>query len=153
MIKTTGSLRRIIAITLPPVILCLVAMRQLYLTNDHRLVSWKGGGFGMFASLDDWSTRRILFECRTEADLYKQTFPQKGAPSQLNESQLAWARLTSFFSEDKIYEPEFGIDNLRQSAECITCPDLTLRRLKFDLDTKVLSWSTLFKTSIGKECQ
>jgi hypothetical protein len=35
-----------------PAILIVLACRQLYLAHSHHLTPWKGGGFGMFATLD-----------------------------------------------------------------------------------------------------
>lgn len=35
-----------------PIGLVLIACLQLYLVHVHNLVPWKGGGFGMFASVD-----------------------------------------------------------------------------------------------------
>ncbi|MEM9162688.1 MAG: hypothetical protein AAGC54_06410, partial [Cyanobacteria bacterium P01_F01_bin.4] len=42
-----------------PLLLCTVALRQIFLTQTVGLSSWHGGGFGMFASVDR-DERRIL---------------------------------------------------------------------------------------------
>lgn len=39
----------------PAILLCLVAVAQVYLTRAERLTPWKGGGFGMFSTNDDGS--------------------------------------------------------------------------------------------------
>lgn len=43
---------------LPPILLCVVAATQVYLTRTHHLSPWKGGGFGMF-STNDGESRRV----------------------------------------------------------------------------------------------
>ena len=40
-----------------PLLLCAVAATQLYLVNTHDLSRWKGGGFGMFTTVDSPSSR------------------------------------------------------------------------------------------------
>jgi hypothetical protein len=44
--------RRSVTHFLVPALLVAVAARQLYLSHTQRLSPWKGGGFGMFASVD-----------------------------------------------------------------------------------------------------
>lgn len=44
---------------LVPGILCLVAVTQIYLAHFHNLTPWKGGGFGMFASIDGLESRPV----------------------------------------------------------------------------------------------
>lgn len=38
---------------LPPTLLCLVALGQIYLARTADFTPWKGGGFGMFSTNDD----------------------------------------------------------------------------------------------------
>jgi hypothetical protein len=45
--------------TLPAVLLVLVALVQIGLTRTSALTPWKGGGFGMFATLDHGAFRRV----------------------------------------------------------------------------------------------
>ncbi len=45
----------------PVAVLLLVATFQMVLANFARLSPWKGGGFGMFASLDDVRSRRLRY--------------------------------------------------------------------------------------------
>lgn len=47
---------------LPALILIFVASLQLYLTYTTNLSPWKGGGFGMFATIDAPATRVIMAE-------------------------------------------------------------------------------------------
>ena len=47
---------------LVPIILCGVAVAQMVLAQTVDLSSWKGGGFGMFASVDSPSMRTVTAE-------------------------------------------------------------------------------------------
>ena len=38
---------------IPPILLCLVSLNQIYLYNNDYLNRWKGGGFGMFSTIQD----------------------------------------------------------------------------------------------------
>lgn len=42
-----------------PVLLCIVAARQIVLVHTERLTPWKGGGFGMFATVESGATRVV----------------------------------------------------------------------------------------------
>jgi hypothetical protein len=44
---------------LPPVLLVLVAIHQIYLTRSQLLSPWKGGGFGMFSSTELGAARYV----------------------------------------------------------------------------------------------
>ena len=44
---------------LPPVVLIVVGIAQVTLTRRAALTPWKGGGFGMFATLDHGAYRRV----------------------------------------------------------------------------------------------
>ncbi|MBC7898483.1 MAG: hypothetical protein H7070_00340 [Saprospiraceae bacterium] len=44
---------------LPAVMLCSVAIVQIFLAKTASLSPWKGGGFGMFSSLDGTAFRRV----------------------------------------------------------------------------------------------
>ena len=46
-----------------PALLLAVAAVQLALTRTSHLSPWKGGGFGMFATLDGPGSRRLSCEC------------------------------------------------------------------------------------------
>jgi hypothetical protein len=48
-----------IAIAAPSVLLCLIAAAQMILASTAGLSPWKGGGFGMFASVDSVASRRV----------------------------------------------------------------------------------------------
>lgn len=55
-----GTGRRAVVLALiAPAILVGVALLQLYLTHSHDLSPWKGGGFGMFASVDRVEHRTV----------------------------------------------------------------------------------------------
>ena len=51
--------RRALLLSAVPTLLCIIAARQAYLVHEHNLTSWKGGGFGMFASVP-WIRNRVL---------------------------------------------------------------------------------------------
>ena len=42
-------------IYIPPALLLAVWLMQVVLTQTHTLTPWKGGGFGMFSVVTDWS--------------------------------------------------------------------------------------------------
>src|SRR5680860_458262 len=48
----------ILALAAPAVLVC-VAVLQLYLSHSYDLSAWKGGGFGMFASVDRVEHRAV----------------------------------------------------------------------------------------------
>jgi hypothetical protein len=48
-----------LAKSLPPVVLVAIAAIQLSLTHAIDLTAWKGGGFGMFATLDHGAYRGV----------------------------------------------------------------------------------------------
>jgi len=50
-----------------PVVLILVALTQITLAHTRDLTPWKGGGFGMFASVDLLSYRPLQAEFVTDA--------------------------------------------------------------------------------------
>jgi hypothetical protein len=54
---------------LVPGILVAVAVGQLFLVSFRELSPWKGGGFGMFASVDAPSMRVVSCEARTREGL------------------------------------------------------------------------------------
>src|SRR5262249_8435137 len=47
------------AIAIPAALLVGIASRQIALTRREGLTPWKGGGFGMFATLDHGGHRRV----------------------------------------------------------------------------------------------
>jgi hypothetical protein len=54
-----SSDRPVLAIALPSVILLIVAATQMTLARTELLSPWKGGGFGMFASIDGLPFRHV----------------------------------------------------------------------------------------------
>ena len=48
-----------VAKLIPPVVLIVVAMAQVGLARTVDLTAWKGGGFGMFATLDHGAYRGV----------------------------------------------------------------------------------------------
>jgi hypothetical protein len=55
--QTSDRLARWLERWLVPSILVAIALLQLYLTHTTHLTPWKGGGFGMFATVDALDTR------------------------------------------------------------------------------------------------
>jgi hypothetical protein len=45
---------------LPVILLALVTIHHLYQVSAHGLTRWKGGGFGMFATIDSHGARSVL---------------------------------------------------------------------------------------------
>lgn len=54
-----GSIRKALESFGIPLLLVLVAVRQIALSQKYSLSPWKGGGFGMFSSLDRAETRLV----------------------------------------------------------------------------------------------
>ena len=50
---------RFLAFWLAPLLLVVVALAQQVLTHTAKLVPWRGGGYGMYATLDDVHRRRL----------------------------------------------------------------------------------------------
>lgn len=55
---------------LPSVVLVLVAGSQILLTKTAGLTAWKGGGFGMFSTIDDapHRTLRVIVEAPSRSE-------------------------------------------------------------------------------------
>jgi hypothetical protein len=49
-----------------PTLLVLIALNQIYLARTHDLTPWKGGGFGMFSTVDEPNMRWLV--CRVTAN-------------------------------------------------------------------------------------
>ncbi len=58
MQPSTGLLNRALAFV-APALLCIVAVRQIVLVHTEQLTPWKGGGFGMFATIESGATRVV----------------------------------------------------------------------------------------------
>jgi len=52
-----------------PLILCIIAFTQILSVNKSELTPWKGGGFGMFSSIDSARTRYLKLYLETEDKL------------------------------------------------------------------------------------
>lgn len=64
-VKNEHSLVR----TLPCLVLCVIAATQFVLSHAGRLSAWKGGGFGMFATIDAPDMRVLSATARTDEGL------------------------------------------------------------------------------------
>jgi hypothetical protein len=79
-----------------PAVLIVVACIQIYLAKTHDLTPWKGGGFGMFSTVDDAQARWIRCYAITNG---RET--PAGAPDQFGR---AIARLRAMPSQDKLQQ-------------------------------------------------
>lgn len=64
---TSSLRRRAVIASLPSVLLCLVALHQAYRVAREGLTPWKGGGFGMFSTIDSQAERFVRLFVTTEA--------------------------------------------------------------------------------------
>jgi hypothetical protein len=53
-----------------PFLLCIVAVTQIFLSHTKHLTPWKGGGFGMFASIDRMERRVLHITAETDWGKY-----------------------------------------------------------------------------------
>lgn len=57
--STTENMFKKILKNLVPILLCLIALSQIYMVFTKNLTPWKGGGFGMFAMIDRMENRPV----------------------------------------------------------------------------------------------
>lgn len=67
-----GSLRRWGAAT----VLCTVAATHAWRVHAQDLTQWKGGGFGMFSTIDSGGTRKLLLRLRSDGLEYVGRIPR-----------------------------------------------------------------------------
>lgn len=60
---------------LAPAVLTAVALAQITLTQVEELTPWKGGGFGMFSTIDSPSARVLRLELHTESGVVPVEIP------------------------------------------------------------------------------
>ncbi len=79
---------------LPAVLLCVVAIIQIVLAKTVDLSPWKGGGFGMFATIDGSANRhtRIFVEA-----------PGRSEELEIAPSQERWAARTKLFPSEPMF--------------------------------------------------
>jgi hypothetical protein len=65
--SSTGRSRDTLLCLAVPALLCVVAAAQLYLVERSALSRWKGGGFGMFSTVDSPSARFLRVYLMTDA--------------------------------------------------------------------------------------
>jgi hypothetical protein len=58
-----------------PALLCAVALIQIVAERTTRLTAWKGGGFGMFSTVDSPSARFIRIELETNRGAVRVSVP------------------------------------------------------------------------------
>ncbi|HEY6930344.1 MAG TPA: hypothetical protein VJA66_11765 [Thermoanaerobaculia bacterium] len=61
------SIRKLLESFSIPLLLVLVAARQIALSHSESLSPWRGGGFGMFSSLDRAETRLLRCDLVTDS--------------------------------------------------------------------------------------
>jgi hypothetical protein len=81
-----------------PVLLCLVALTQIYFSHTQNLTPWKGGGFGMFASIDRMERRVIQITAVTEQKKFVIN------PEMIIANQNEYSRFQSMPSRKKLQE-------------------------------------------------
>jgi hypothetical protein len=63
---TSSLRRRVVVVSLPSVLLCLVALHHAYRVSRDGLTPWKGGGFGMFSTIDSQAERFVRLSVTIE---------------------------------------------------------------------------------------
>ncbi len=63
---STGRSRDTLLLLAVPALLCAVAAVQLYLVEQRSLSRWKGGGFGMFSTVDSPSARFLRIYLKSD---------------------------------------------------------------------------------------
>src|SRR5262245_55806147 len=83
-----------------PLVLVIVAIQQLYLAHTEHLTPWKGGGFGMFSTVDSRAARFLRIyvstadgEVPVEVPRQLQSFASeiRSIPTRDRVTQLAYA--------------------------------------------------------------
>ena len=80
---------------IPPILLCLVSLNQIYLYNNDYLNRWKGGGFGMFSTIQEryfhiHLIRNNALECaHAHAEFSKEFESIRNYPNYLKLEQLS----------------------------------------------------------------
>jgi hypothetical protein len=102
-VTSLGGWRQVLAIGAPSVLLVIVAANQMVLARTMQLSPWKGGGFGMFASVDGLPFRHVRLyvsapdrseELTVPPSLAGMaastaTFPRRGSLERLGEAVIA----------------------------------------------------------------
>jgi hypothetical protein len=57
--------RRVLVTCIPSALLCVVALHQAYRVSREGLTPWKGGGFGMFSTIDSQAERFVRLSVTT----------------------------------------------------------------------------------------
>ena len=73
---------------LPAAVLVAVALHQIALAELHALNPWKGGGFGMFATLDRANARAVLAFAETPRGDERLGIPEELEPLRLRAREL-----------------------------------------------------------------
>lgn len=58
--------RRVLVACIPSALLCVVALHHAYRVSREGLTPWKGGGFGMFSTIDSQAERFVRLSVTTE---------------------------------------------------------------------------------------
>lgn len=122
---------------LPALLLISVAVNQMYLVHEKNLVPWKGGGFGMFTSLDDWSMRRFSISIKDAKGSDLRVVP--GAKSRivsLGDLREEWNQLRSLPDRERIKTQGKKFVSSIPGREVT----VSLWKLKFDVKNNRLHW-------------
>jgi hypothetical protein len=110
----------------PPALLCLVAIGQVYLARARDLSPWKGGGFGMFSTNDDEFRRIEVWIDGPEGE------------QELDVSRdLRITKLTAYPTEDRLTDLARTIMQTQQARGLeVTKVRVAVWRTDFTLETK-----------------
>ena len=124
------------SVVLPPVLLVVIAVCQIGLAKGSGLTAWKGGGFGMFSTLDHGAYRGIdvVIEAadRSEAQTIPPSLEEIAARAAAYPSDWLLRRLA-----------EGVVARERRYDRAVTVVKLTVWRTEFDHQTLAASERTL----------
>ncbi len=136
---------------LPCFLLVLVATSRLAVSNSWDLSAWKGGGFGMFSTVDSPSNRQIVVKVeyvdgrvfvevprklRRDAAFVRHTASEKAFNGLVDE-------IAKFQEYDTIDEPH-GI-----AVGTVLSITVSLRKGEWDSSHKKMNWSILMERTMG----
>jgi hypothetical protein len=121
-----------------PVLLIVIAAAQIVLARAHALTPWKGGGFGMFSTVDSRNARFLRTYVRTEEGERPVQLPQRGqAPASRLKSLPTHATLVEVAQTltDAVWVrvEEGGSPQLRPRRKTETMPAVHIQAARAEL--------------------
>jgi hypothetical protein len=93
--------RRVLVACIPSALLCVVALHQAYRVSREGLTPWKGGGFGMFSTIDSQAERFVRLSVTTEGgETFVLPIPAEYRRQVDRARLLPWAPATSALAAD-----------------------------------------------------